>query len=131
MGMEEEIFRALNLISETTSKTAERLVAIELHNAAQAEACKHHIVATEQLQKAIFNDGTGLKTRVQVLESCKAAVKTSKAIWQGVLVFVIKSLIVAGILAAIALIFKFNSHVENTHGKEKSGSTTTTVRTGK
>lgn len=111
MGMEEEIFRALNLIQDTTSKTAEKVAVIELHNAGLAEACKHHIGATEQLQKTIFNDKTGLKIRVQTLEACKAAVKTSKAIWQSIIVFVIKTLIVAGILSAIAFIFKVNKYI--------------------
>lgn len=106
MGMEEEIFRQLALITETTSKTAEKVTNIELHNARQAEACKHHIEATEQLQRTIYNDGTGLKTRILTLEHCKSAVKTTKELWVGFIMSILKILVATGLLVALGILFK-------------------------
>jgi len=106
MGMEEEIFRQLALIMETTSKTAEKVTQIELHNARQAEVCKHHIEAIEQVQKTIYNDETGLKTRIQRLENCKSAVKTTKELWMGFVMGVLKILVATGLLVGLGIIFK-------------------------
>lgn len=73
--------------------------------AGQEERCLAHQEKTEELRDVIFNKD-GLKVMVQRLWNCKGALKDKVAMWQDFGMYVLKALVVAGLLAAIAIVLK-------------------------
>ena len=67
--------------------------------------CLGHLEKTEEIRTEIFAPD-GLKVRVQRLWNCKGALRDKVAMWQDFGMYVLKALVVAGLLAAIAVIFK-------------------------
>jgi hypothetical protein len=69
------------------------------------ERCQGHREKTDELRKEMF-DAAGLKVKVQRLWNCKGALRDKVAMWQDFGMYVLKAIVVAGLLAVIAFGFK-------------------------
>jgi hypothetical protein len=69
------------------------------------ERCSGQREKTEELRREMFA-ADGLKQKVQRLWNCKGALRDKVAMWQDFGMYVLKALIVAGLLAAIAIVMK-------------------------
>ena len=76
-----------------------------LWKAGLEERCQGHREKTEELRKEMFAD-EGLKVKVQRLWNCKGELRDKVAMWQDFGMYVLKALVVAGLLAAIAIVLK-------------------------
>ena len=77
-----------------------------LWKAALEVRCRTQAEKTKGLQDELYNKENGLKVRVQRLWNCKGALRDKVAMWQDFGMYILKALVVAGLLAVIAVIFK-------------------------
>ena len=69
------------------------------------ERCKAHRERTDELRAELFSE-EGIKSKVQRLWNCKGALRDKVALWQDFGMYVLKAIVVAGLLAAIAFFLK-------------------------
>lgn len=96
-----DISKIFKKLSEIDSKIDELLQ----WKAAQEERCVAHREKTEELRTEIFGE-EGVKIKVQRLLNCKGAFRDRIALWRDFGMYVLKAIVVACLLAAIAFLLK-------------------------
>jgi len=106
-----QVLEKLETIEGQTNETNNNVNKLLQWKAGMEVQCLSHREKTEEVRTTVFgsNGSKGLKVMVQRLWNCKGALRDSKALWQDFYMYVLKALVIAGILAAIAFTYKMYS----------------------
>ena len=111
MSVETEIFKRLEIIDATTTDTKAKVDNIDLWRAGQEERCKAHLEKTSEVRQTVYAKD-GLRDTVRTLSNCKTAVKSTRVLWQGFIMGVLKILVATGLLVALGIIFRVWKHLD-------------------
>ena len=74
------------------------------------ERCSSHRKETNGMHGTLY-DNPGLVSKVQKLENCKKFLATNQTRWADFWMYVLKALVVAGVIAVVIFLFAVYKHV--------------------
>lgn len=115
MSEMQQVLEKLETIEVRTTDTNKKVDQILQWKAGMEIQCEAHRGKTEEVRVTLFgsDNSEGLKGRVARLWNCKGDLRNAKAKWQDFWMYVLKSLVVAGVIAIAILLFGVYKHLMN------------------